>query len=85
MNEQIRCRNCGRPLNTDERQNFFPFCYDYLNPAKQRAIRKESDKGVIVFIDDRFKEKMSWISEWVRKEIKIVSNLKKDIYEFWNK
>jgi DNA excision repair protein ERCC-2 len=65
--------------------------FAYLNPAMQRAnqasgrpIRKESDKGVIVFMDERFKDKMSWISEWVRKEIKIDTNLKGLVRRFWN-
>ena len=68
--------------------------FAYLNPAMQRAnqasgrpIRKESDKGVIVFMDDRFKDKMGWISEWVRKEIKLVLDKKgiltNSIGKFW--
>jgi DNA excision repair protein ERCC-2 len=65
--------------------------FAYLNPAMQRAnqasgrpIRKESDKGVIIFMDERFKEKVNWISEWVRKEIKLTPNLSRMINRFWN-
>ncbi len=54
------------------------------NQASGRPIRKESDKGVILFMDDRFKERLGWISEWVRKEIKIVSNLRSSILTFWS-
>jgi len=55
------------------------------NQVSGRPIRKETDKGVIVFMDSRFKDKMSWISEWVRKEIEVVSNLEKPTKEFWSK
>ncbi|MFX0022988.1 MAG: helicase C-terminal domain-containing protein, partial [Candidatus Hermodarchaeota archaeon] len=51
----------------------------YLYPAMQRAnqaagrpIRKEKDKGAIIFLDSRFKSKKKWISDWIRKEIEIV-------------
>ena len=68
--------------------------FAYLYPAMQRAnqasgrpIRKESDKGVIVFMDSRFRERRGWISEWVRKEIKLIPNKKNSISstvkEFW--
>lgn len=52
--------------------------FGYLYPAMQRAnqasgrsIRKETDKGAIIFMDSRFKDKIGWISEWVRKEIMV--------------
>jgi len=44
--------------------------FGYLYPAMQRAnqasgrsIRKETDKGAIIFMDSRFKDKIGWISE----------------------
>lgn len=47
--------------------------FAYLYPAMQRAnqasgrpIRKVSDKGVIIFMDSRFKKRLGWISNWVR-------------------
>ncbi|MHA1658322.1 MAG: helicase C-terminal domain-containing protein [Promethearchaeota archaeon] len=69
--------------------------FGYLYPAIQRAnqasgrpIRKISDKGAIVFLDSRFKQKYNWISEWVRKEIEIVPDKKdaivQNLYPFWN-
>jgi len=65
--------------------------FAYLYPAMQRAnqasgrpIRKESDKGVIIFMDDRFIKRKNWISDWVRKEIEIVSDIKGPIKEFWS-
>ncbi len=68
--------------------------FGYLYPAMQRAnqasgrpIRKESDKGAIIFMDSRFHDKKGWISEWVRKEIKIIPDKKNVIYtilsQFW--
>ena len=51
----------------------------YLYPAMQRAnqaagrpIRKEKDKGAIIFLDSRFKTKKKWISDWIRKEVEVV-------------
>ncbi|MFX1420422.1 MAG: helicase C-terminal domain-containing protein [Promethearchaeota archaeon] len=53
--------------------------FAYLYPAVQRAnqasgrpIRKISDKGAIIFMDSRFKAKIKWISEWIRKELEII-------------
>ncbi|MFX1392299.1 MAG: helicase C-terminal domain-containing protein [Promethearchaeota archaeon] len=67
----------------------------YLYPAIQRAnqaggrpIRKISDKGAIIFMDSRFKEKFQWISDWIRKELEIVPDkdnaLIQNLYPFWN-
>ncbi|MFX1311518.1 MAG: helicase C-terminal domain-containing protein [Promethearchaeota archaeon] len=69
--------------------------FAYLYPAIQRAnqasgrpIRKITDKGAIIFMDSRFKAKYKWISEWIRKELEIVSDRPKAIFEnlnaFWN-
>lgn len=53
--------------------------FAYLYPAIQRAnqasgrpIRKLKDKGSIIFLDVRFKQKYKWISEWIRNEIEII-------------
>lgn len=69
--------------------------FAYLYPAVQRAnqasgrpIRKLTDKGAIIFMDSRFKTKSNWISEWIRKEVKIVPDkpnvIKENLYLFWN-
>lgn len=69
--------------------------FAYLYPAIQRAnqasgrpIRKANDKGSMIFMDSRFKEKYQWISDWVRKEIEIVPDqdnaLTQHLYPFWN-
>lgn len=69
--------------------------FAYLYPAVQRAnqasgrpIRKIDDKGAIIFMDERFKNKHNWISEWIRTEIEIVSDQDNAIYQtlypFWN-
>lgn len=68
--------------------------FAYLYPAIQRAnqasgrpIRKIKDKGAIIFMDSRFKQKVNWISEWIRKEIEIVPDrsnaLLKNLNSFW--
>ena len=68
--------------------------FAYLYPAIQRAnqasgrpIRKIKDKGAIIFMDSRFKQKAKWISEWVRKEIEIVPDkpnvLLQNLNSFW--
>ncbi len=68
--------------------------FAYLYPAIQRAnqasgrpIRKIKDKGAIIFMDSRFKQKAKWISEWVRKEIEVVPDkpnvLLQNLNSFW--
>jgi len=70
--------------------------FAYLYPAMQRAnqasgrpIRKENDKGAIVFMDSRFIDKKGWISEWLRNEIQILPDRKnlisKVLNRFWNR
>ena len=70
--------------------------FAYLYPAVQRAnqasgrpIRKLSDKGAIIFMDDRFKAKYKWISDWIRKELKLIPDIPKaiikNLYPFWYK
>ena len=70
------------------------WAFAYLYPSMQRAnqasgrpIRKETDKGAIIFMDSRFKKRLGWISSWVRKEIKIMPDKKNMIAQalvnFW--
>ncbi len=70
--------------------------FAYLYPAVQRAnqasgrpIRKISDKGAIIFMDSRFKAKYKWISEWIRKELKIIPDKPNAIFQnlspFWQR
>jgi len=69
--------------------------FAYLYPAVQRAnqasgrpIRKIKDKGSIVFMDSRFKQKTNWISDWIRKELEIVQDkdgaIIQNLYPFWH-
>ncbi len=69
--------------------------FAYLYPAIQRAnqasgrpIRKLTDKGAIIFMDSRFKQKYNWISDWIQKEIEIIPDQKnaiiQSLFPFWN-
>lgn len=69
--------------------------FAYLYPAIQRAnqasgrpIRRLTDKGSLIFMDSRFKNKYQWISKWVKKELELVPDKKNAIiqrlYPFWN-
>ncbi len=69
--------------------------FAYLYPAIQRAnqasgrpFRRVIDKGVVVFMDARFKEKINWISEWLRSELEIIPDKKnaivQQLYPFWH-
>ncbi|MFX0058745.1 MAG: helicase C-terminal domain-containing protein [Candidatus Heimdallarchaeota archaeon] len=69
--------------------------FAYLYPAIQRAnqasgrpIRKIKDKGAIIFMDARFKQKFKWISDWIKEEIEIVPDKKgtltQYLYPFWH-
>ncbi|MFX1389476.1 MAG: helicase C-terminal domain-containing protein [Promethearchaeota archaeon] len=68
--------------------------FAYLYPAIQRAnqasgrpIRKLSDKGAIIFMDSRFKEKYKWISDWIRNELELIPDMPnaliKSLSPFW--
>lgn len=68
--------------------------FAYLYPAVQRAnqasgrpIRKISDKGAIIFMDSRFKEKYKWISDWIRNQLELIPDKPKAIIQklspFW--
>jgi len=68
--------------------------FGYFYPAMQRAnqaagrpIRKEKDKGAIIFLDSRFINKTKWISDWIRKEIEVVPDKEYAIHQrlrnFW--
>ena len=68
--------------------------FAYLYPAIQRAnqaagrpIRKLKDKGAIIFMDFRFKQKSKWIAEWIRKELEIIPDKPKILFQnlkvFW--
>ncbi len=52
------------------------------NQASGRPIRRLDDKGVIVFMDSRFKTKVGWISSWVRKQLVAVSDQPNAIYNY---
>ncbi|TXT60862.1 MAG: hypothetical protein BAJALOKI2v1_70014 [Promethearchaeota archaeon] len=68
--------------------------FGYLSPAMQRAnqasgrpIRKTKDKRTIIFMDERFIKKRSWISPWVQKELKVIPEhnkfFQKILSKFW--
>ncbi len=70
--------------------------FAYLYPAIQRAnqasgrpIRTVNDKGAIIYMDSRFKQKFNWIPQWIQEEIEIIPDRKSSIiqtlYPFWNK
>lgn len=54
--------------------------YGYLIPAFQRAnqaagrpIRRIQDRGAIILLDDRFIQKMRWLSSWLRSAVEVIS------------
>jgi len=70
--------------------------FAYLYPAMQRAnqasgrpIRKLTDKGSIIFMDSRFKQKYQWISDWIKTSVEIITDKKnaiiQNLYPFWHK
>ena len=67
----------------------------YLYPAMQRAnqaagrpIRREGDKGVIIFLDFRFKNQLKWMSDWIQDNVRVVPDkaniISEDLKTFWN-
>ncbi|MHA1458267.1 MAG: helicase C-terminal domain-containing protein [Promethearchaeota archaeon] len=66
----------------------------YLYPAMQRAnqaagrpIRRERDKGAIIYLDFRFKHQLKWISEWIQESVNIVPDkaniISQQLKDFW--
>ena len=66
----------------------------YLYPAMQRAnhaagrpVRREGDKGAIVFLDFRFKHQLKWMSEWIQENLRVVPDktniISQDLKAFW--
>lgn len=60
--------------------------FAYLYPAIQRAnqasgrpIRTVNDKGAIIYMDSRFKQKYEWIPSWIQDEIEVVPDRKNSI------
>ena len=47
INEEVRCKNCGRPLNKDEQENFFSYCYDCFRNYKSSRMRKATAMRII--------------------------------------
>jgi len=70
--------------------------FAYLYPAMQRAnqasgrpIRKVADKGAIIFMDSRFKQKYQWIANWIKQQIEIIPDkpnmITQSLFPFWNR
>lgn len=69
------------------------FDYAYLYPGMNkvlqsagRVIRTESDRGVILLLDDRFREMRYWEvfpREWQQYQLGSVKNLEQEIRTFW--
>lgn len=66
----------------------------YLYPAMQRAnqaagrpIRREEDKGAMIFLDFRFKRQLKWMSEWIQENVRVlpdkVNIISQDLKAFW--
>jgi Rad3-related DNA helicase len=59
------------------------------NQASGRPIRKLDDRGVIIFLDERFIERKGWISHWLKKELKAAPDKTDLLYtiisEFWKR
>ena len=71
------------------------FDYAYLYPGMNkvlqsagRVIRTESDRGVILLLDDRFREmryREVFPREWQQYQLGSVKNLEQEIRTFWEK
>jgi len=54
---------------------------------KNQNINTQKTKGAIIFLDSRFKSRIKWISDWIRKEIEVIPDKEKAISQklknFW--
>ena len=76
-----------------DREGMQGFDYAYMYPgmnkvlqAAGRVIRTEEDKGVILLLDDRFREKRcreSFPKEWADCTMCNLNNIGQKIVEFW--
>ncbi len=47
MNELRRCKNCGKPINKDQQQNFFSLCYECFRRFKSSKMNQGTAMQVI--------------------------------------
>jgi len=47
MNELRRCKNCGRPVNKDQHQNFFSLCYECFRRFRSSKMNQASAMQII--------------------------------------
>jgi len=47
MNELIRCKNCGKPIDKDQQRNFFSLCYDCFRRVKSSKMNQGTAMLVI--------------------------------------
>lgn len=47
MNELRRCKNCGKPINKDQQQNFFSLCYECFRRFKSSKMNQATAMQVI--------------------------------------
>ena len=47
MNELRRCKNCGRPVNKDQHQNFFSLCYECFRRFKSSKMNQATAMLII--------------------------------------
>ncbi len=68
--------------------------YAYMNPALEksnqgsgRPIRKEDDRGTIIFLDNRFQKRRKFIASWMEKNTINLSSieLKENLKNFWKR
>ncbi len=62
--------------------------YAYLVPAIERSnqacgrpVRLITDRAAIVLLDDRFKQRMLWLSGWIKDSLEILPNQPGMVYE----
>jgi len=92
--EHLSPRVKARVEYYDKQFNKTGWVFGYLAPAMQKAnqaagrvIRTLKDRGIIVFMDSRFKQHASWISSWIHPNLFIVKDipgvLASKIHSFW--
>ncbi|MFX0024183.1 MAG: hypothetical protein ACFE9S_17790 [Candidatus Hermodarchaeota archaeon] len=47
MSYQYRCRNCGRPIDSDQQRNFFSYCYDCFRDYKSSKMKQGTAMRII--------------------------------------
>jgi len=75
MNELIRCRDCGKPINKDQQKSFFSLCYECFRRFKSSKLNKAFAMRLIGIISLLFVPLFIFMIGWDFKFFKLTGRI----------